>query len=217
MNGIFSIDGPLYKIGNIIYYLLVGNLLWFVFSLPTLFLTAGASTTALFYIMGKVVRGEDISVFKDFWKSFKTNFKQATIIWLVMLVAYFIIFTNIRNMYLLGNMAKYMYPLQIALLIEFLIITVYTFPILSRYDMATKNVIKSAFYMGNRHIFTTILCIGTVVGVGYLLYNMPGLFILMPVSLSALGSYYLIHNVFQKYLPDEKIEVVNDDATFSIK
>lgn len=204
MNGIFRIDGPLYRFGNMLYYLLVSNILWFVFSLPLF--TIGASTTALYFVMGKIVRDEDPSILKDFWKSFKMNFKQSTVIWLILLIPYLIVYINIKNISLLGNMAKYILPVQIAVLFELIIITIYIFPVLSRYDLKTRNLIKTCFFLGNRHILSTILCVGSLTAVAFLLYKFTGLFILFPVSLYALVSYYIIHRLFKKYMPDEKKE-----------
>lgn len=234
MNGIFRMDGPLYRIGNILYYLMISNLLWFIFSIPIF--TIGPSTTALFYVMGKVVRDEDVSVFKDFWKSFKINFKQGTIVWLIMLLFIFIINTNIRSMPLLGDKAKYIMPLQYAILIELFIVSIYIFPLLSRYEMKIKDVIRTSFFLGNRHIFTTLLCIGMFVVTLYpivviitmispaiielfipyplialyakfeplILNKTISLFIILGVSLYALFSYYLVYRLFKKYMPQEK-------------
>ncbi len=61
------------------------NLLWIVCSLPVI--TAGASTTALFYCTLKLHKDGDIRVFHDFFKSFKQNFKQSTLIWILMAAA----------------------------------------------------------------------------------------------------------------------------------
>ena len=61
------------------------NLLWIVCSLPVI--TAGASTTALFYCTLKLHKDGDIRVIHDFFRSFKQNFKQATLIWILMLAA----------------------------------------------------------------------------------------------------------------------------------
>ena len=85
-------------------------------------------------------------------------------------------------------------------LIEIVIITIYIFPILSRYEMATKNLIKTSFFVGNRHF----LCIASMAAIGGLLYKIPGLFILIPVSSYALCSSYFIQGIFKKYMPDEQ-------------
>ena len=61
------------------------NLLWIVCSLPII--TAGASTTALFYCTLKLHKDGDIRVLHDFFKSFKQNFRQSTLIWILMAAA----------------------------------------------------------------------------------------------------------------------------------
>ena len=61
------------------------NLLWILCSLPII--TAGASTTALFYCTLKLHKAGDIRVIHDFFKSFKQNFKQSTLIWIMLAVA----------------------------------------------------------------------------------------------------------------------------------
>ena len=59
------------------------NLLWFVCSIPVF--TIGAATTALCYASLKIVRDEDSHVFALFFRSFRENFRQATVIWLILL------------------------------------------------------------------------------------------------------------------------------------
>ena len=61
------------------------NLLWFVCSLPIV--TIGASTTALYYASLKLVRDEDHHIVSQFFRSFRENFKQATVLWLILLGA----------------------------------------------------------------------------------------------------------------------------------
>ena len=59
------------------------NLLWFVCSLPIV--TIGASTTALYYTCLKIVRDEDSHVGATFFRAFRENFKQSTVLWLILL------------------------------------------------------------------------------------------------------------------------------------
>lgn len=212
MGGFFRIDGPFYKFGNMIYYLLVYNILWIIFSLPVF--TIGASTTALFYVMGKVVRDEDFSTFKDFWKSFKMNFKQSTIITLILAVLYLILYVDLKNISAFGSMAKIIMPAQFAVVIELVFITLYIFPILSRFDMPIKNLFKTAFFMSNKHIFSTITCATSIVAIVFLIYKVPGLFIMMPFSLYGLAVSYILNNVFRRYIPEENDEEIDEE--FSI-
>ena len=60
------------------------NVLWLVCCIPVF--TIGASTTALYTVMLKMVKNEEGYIFRGFFKAFKENFKQSTIMWLILLV-----------------------------------------------------------------------------------------------------------------------------------
>lgn len=197
MGNLFSMDGPLYKICTVIYNLLILNFLWVIFSIP--FVTIGASTTALFYVTGKIIRDEHKnSLVKPFWKSFKTNFKQATIIWMLLLTAFLVIFINLRNIHLLGNVGKYFAPVQFVVLVELLIIGIYIFPLLSRHHIKTIDGIKAAFFIGNRHLLTTILCLAVFPGM-YFLLMFKGFFILFIMAIYSFWIMYLLKDKFARY------------------
>ena len=63
--------------------LIVAGLLWLVCSLPVI--TIGASTTALYYAVNKTVRHNRGRLTPTFFSGFRSNFRQATLIWLLML------------------------------------------------------------------------------------------------------------------------------------
>ena len=80
----FNVDNPVWKfIGNLADFFLL-SLLWFVCSLPVV--TIGASTTALYYVTLKMAKNQEGKLFSSFFRSFKENFKQATLLWLGCLV-----------------------------------------------------------------------------------------------------------------------------------
>lgn len=202
MGDFFRIDGPFYRFGNTLYYIIITNLLWILFSLPVV--TIGASTTALYYVMGKVVRDEDIRVFKDFWKSFRQNFKQATVVWVILALVSYILYFNMTNMHILGESAKYFYPFQIAVLLETLITYTFLFPVLSRYELKTKELFRLSFFLGNRYILSTIACLAFLALIVFLVYRFTGLFILIFISLYAFINYFIVYRVLKKVMPQEK-------------
>ena len=97
------------------------NLLWIVCSLPII--TAGASTTALFYCTLKLHKDGDIRVIHDFFKSFKQNFKQSTLIWILMLAA--------------GALIA---------------VALYIFPTVAAFENKITTLITNAFYFAVKHI-----------------------------------------------------------------
>lgn len=90
----FGLDGKFFrgltKAGD---FLILG-LITVIFCIPVI--TIGASLTATFYAGMKLVKDEENYVFKDFWKSFKTNFVQGLLVELIMGVIGLLLFFDIR-------------------------------------------------------------------------------------------------------------------------
>ena len=85
MGQIFNLDNPVWRFMSRVADLVILNLMVMLFTLPVF--TAGAAWTAMYFVTIRMVRKEERYVIKDFWRSFKQNFKQATLIWLLALVA----------------------------------------------------------------------------------------------------------------------------------
>ena len=87
----FDIDGPLMQGLTKVADLMILNFLTILCCIPVV--TAGAAFTALHYQVLRMVRNEDTYVARGFFKSFKENFWQATIIWILILISVvFIVF-----------------------------------------------------------------------------------------------------------------------------
>lgn len=63
---------------------MVLNLLWLVTSLPVV--TVGASTAALTEVSRRMVQGEELSVFKSYFKAWAKHWKTATALWAMLVV-----------------------------------------------------------------------------------------------------------------------------------
>jgi uncharacterized membrane protein YesL len=193
-------DGLPYKVATVIYNLMALSFLWFIFSIPII--TIGASTTALFYVVGKIIRGENYELYKGFWKSFRLNFKQATIIWLIMIFTAYLLFTNIIGVRAL-QLGKFFLYMQYILFVELLIIFIYIFPILSRYHMTVFNCFKMSIYIGNRHLLTSFLCMMVFPGMYYLL-AWKSLTIIFLAAIYAFWITYLLKDKLELYAKKEE-------------
>ena len=85
LSGIFNYDNPFWRFIGKFCDVMILNVLWVLCSIPVV--TMGASTTAVYYVTLKLVRDEEGPTIRSFFRSFKENFRQATIIWLIMLAA----------------------------------------------------------------------------------------------------------------------------------
>ena len=84
MKGLFSYDSGFFRALDKLGSLFILNLLTLVCSIPLF--TIGASFTALYYVTMKMVRDEETYVAKDFFRSFRQNFRQGTLIWIILSV-----------------------------------------------------------------------------------------------------------------------------------
>ena len=83
MNNIFNPEGKVMLFFTKIAYTAYLNVLWFLCCLPIV--TAGASTTALFYVTLKLAKDEEGAITRSFFRAFRRNFRKATLIWLILL------------------------------------------------------------------------------------------------------------------------------------
>lgn len=203
MGGLFNMDGPVFRFLNAIADIMILSLIWLLFSIPLF--TIGASTTALFYVTTRRISDREGYLFKDFFSSFKANFKRATLLWLLWCLLMGIVALNI---YMLINfefapiLVTIMLPVQICIFIELYITTIYLFPLTARFEMSFFQTIKTAFFMANRHLLTTISSAMTGFAVLFL-----ALMLFEPLLLVAIGIYaysvsYMIMKVFRKYRPE---------------
>ena len=84
MSSFFNMDSPIMRFLSRVCDLIILNLLTIVCCIPVF--TAGASITALFSVTLKMVKGEESYIVRGFFKGFKENFKQSTIIWIIVAV-----------------------------------------------------------------------------------------------------------------------------------
>ena len=176
MGKIFDLDSPLMRFLGRVADLLWLNLLTFICCIPII--TCGAAFTALHYSCLKLVRGEETYVTKDFFKSFKINFKQATVIWLICLVFGAIFVFDIYYMYFSGLVASpniiFATLIWIAAVL-YLCTVAFVFPLQSRYDNPIRNTLKNSLFFTIRYLPRTILMAAVsllvpvlVLGFGYL-------------------------------------------------
>ena len=86
MGRIFGLESPFMNFLNRVADLIWLNILTMICCIPVV--TIGASLTAMNYVLLKMAKNEEGYITKAFFKSFKQNFKQATLILLIQLVIY---------------------------------------------------------------------------------------------------------------------------------
>lgn len=152
---IFDGDSGFSRFMNLLFDILYVGGLWLVCSIPLI--TAGASATAAYYAMSKCVRHKTGYIGREFFHSFKANFRQiiplTLLFWFVegvLALDLYYVWTN-ENQF---NNALFLVLLFILFVVAGL--TIYICPILSRFDKKNIELIRNSFYMLFRYFPITI-------------------------------------------------------------
>ena len=105
---------------------------------------------------------------------FKQNFKQATIINLIMLVIAAILYMDLNIVPNLGGtMSQVLYILFIAFGIIYLMVFLYIYPVLAKFYNSIKNTFRNAFLMSIRHLpYTLLMAVITLIPLAVFLFRM---------------------------------------------
>lgn len=206
MERIFAAEGKLNIFLGRIADLVVLNLLWLFCSLPVV--TLGASTTALYTVLLKMIRNEESYICSSFFKAFKENFKQATKIWLGILFVLAILYFDF---YFCGHVQEkgvklFVVPLVIVVFIICVLYS-YVFPIIAYFENTTKKAVKNAVLMGIAYLpYTAVILL---VNIFPLLLLFLGKLVMsvfwdlvIGFSLAALINSYMFRKLFDKVRVD---------------
>lgn len=217
MGKFFDMESPFMRFLNRVADLMILNLLMIVCCIPVI--TIGAAFTGMHYVLIKMVRGEEGYLLKGFFKSFIRNFKQATILWLLMLIVLAVYVGDFMIFSYSG--LKFPTPLVIAVLaiaVFIMMVAMYIFPLLARFDNTVKNTIKNAFFIAVLNLpKTIIMVIVGIIPVAILYFWSYGaIFVMMfGISLPAYIAACLYSEIFRKFEPEEDKPV--SDYDFSIE
>lgn len=216
MNKIFDFDSPVMKFLSRMGDLMILNFVVLLCCLPII--TIGASVTAMHYVMLKLVRGEEGYILKDYFKSFKLNFRQATVIWLIMLV-FIAVFVGdyIIFHFSVIEFPKVLIILVLAIALLLFMLSTYIFPVLSRFDNTIKNTIKNGCIMSLLAIPKAILMVLLTISPIIILWFIPQAAVLVfifGISLPAYLSAMLYSGTFKRFEPE--VEEAGEEEVFHV-
>ena len=212
LSNIFNYDNPVWRFIGKFCDILILNVLWVLCSIPIV--TIGASTTAVYYVTLKLVRDEEGPTIRSFFRSFKENFKQATIIWLILLVTGLVIGFDLYFFLMLRTGASMFRTVMVAVFggfaLVYLFIALFIFPLQARFYNPVKRTFFNAFFISVRHMLHSIGLIGIDIALPLLaLFFLP---ILQPLLfmfgfplLAFINSFARV-GIFDKYMTKEAEE-----------
>lgn len=205
LKGAFSSTGSVMEfVGKVGDFLLL-SILWLVCSLPVI--TVGAATTAMCYASFRLLSGEDEGCFRDFFRSFRDNFRQATLLWLVALLLGAFLGLDLY-FYLLWSAAgewigTVLFAIFAAATVLYLCVMLYLFAYVARFQCSFRTAIRNAAYLSLRHIPYTLVMLAADLLLAILCLNFGALIAALPGMIAFVNGLCL-QRVFSRYLPGKE-------------
>ena len=196
MNNLLNPDNPVMQFITKIVTTVYLNILWFLCCLPIF--TAGAATTALYYVTLKMVKNEEGNITKAFFHSFKENFKQGTIIWLILLAFGILLGVDGYVLYHLRFENAFWTicsAILIVVILSYVIVLLYIFPLLSRFDNTIFSMFKNSIMLGMRFLLCTVLMAAIYFLMTFVIINLFTPAIIFGEGLCAFLCSYLLSNI----------------------
>ncbi|OOM82470.1 hypothetical protein CLPUN_01720 [Clostridium puniceum] len=133
-------------------------------SMPIMLLLSilmGPAITTLFSVMGKFLREGEISPTKDFFHFYKLNFFQSLLVGIILNIAISITYFDMDYFSSSGNQIfSYFFLILLVLVI---MISMYIYPIISRYNIRIGYLFKLSINLLIKKIYISLSCISIIV------------------------------------------------------
>ena len=153
---IFDLDSPLMNVLNKMADLMWLNILTLISCIPVI--TAGAALTSMHYVALKIVRNEESYITRSFFKSFKTNFRQATLIWLLLMLVAAILG---GDYYIITKSGMQFSQVLVVLIMAagglVICTSLYVFAVLAKFDNTIMGTIRNAIIMSILQLPKTVV------------------------------------------------------------
>lgn len=226
--GIFDVNNKLFQGINKIIDSVVLNALWLICCIPAIitfviawqsgvllfwllcwltFALVGPATTALYYAVNKVIRHSRSYVWNEYWYAFRSNFKQAAIAALILAGLGLFMALDSYIMYQFaqaGEVNGAFYIMFLVFLLVVIMLAVYTFAYIARFENTLKIVMKNASLIAIASLPWTFVLMVLMVAAVLVLWMSPSLFIVVPVVYILIANV-ILERIFKKYMSEEDI------------
>ncbi|ADL50369.1 YesL family protein [Clostridium cellulovorans] len=204
-------NGAVYKICNYVWWFLLANAYFVIVNIPMIInifalgntevtginvflficlIPLGPAFSAMFTVMGKLVRDKEVNVTKEFFKGYKRNFWESLFFWLFQLVVLSVIYIDLLYLNTTELPVIFKYLIMAA---AFIIgsIGLYAFPIISRFYLKVSDVIKLSIKYTFKRFDITMLNWLTIVAIFLVLTRVNNVLFLFATSIAGyLIMYY---------------------------
>ena len=202
----FGIDNPFFGFMGRLGDILILNILFVITCIPVV--TIGTSMCAMYQVTLRMARKESNYVAGEYFRAWKAEWKQSTVIWLIMLAAGCLLVFDVivgRDMWNLLNAAVG------ALLFVWGMLFTYVFAVQARFVNTVRNTLKNAMYMAVRHFPVTVLMLALnllpvlciLLGTAAMAMATP-IYVVAGFALTARINAVFLNRIFEKYIPKKE-------------
>ena len=207
MFSMFSPDSKIMQVLARFADLVILNGLYLITCIPVF--TIGAANTALYNVCFRMLR-EEGGVVKPYFRAFWENFKQATVLWLLLLFIGVPAYLYFDKFYHFESILRYGYVLFVSILMLTILVGGFVFPWLSRFQNNVPTTLRNAMLLSIGHLpKALVILMVNVLPFGLWIVNYD-LFLRVSflwISLYfAAGAYFnanLLRSVFAPYISEE--------------
>ena len=198
--------------------LVILNILWLVCCIPVV--TIGASTTAMYHVIRHWQQDSVSSIMRDFFQSFKEDFKQATPVYLILLIPTVAVVMNAMLIFNPENSAavpSYLLVIWFISALILLFISSFVYPVMAFFADSIFKTLRNAMVLALANLPRTILIsILNLLPVILLFVNLSFFlqssifWLLIGGALVAYLNMSILKPVFKKLVPSEFEDTVPD-------
>ncbi len=168
---LFDLDGPFQRYGSMVFDILVVNILWLLLTFFSFGILSGPATTAAYSSLYTSIISEEGYMLKQFFKVFRKRFFSALIFGIFSLLLILISLFNIFMIFTESFGTIWLLPVYMFIFIEVGFISTFAYPLLAHTHGKLMEIIKTAFFLANKHLLTAILASLINAGLLYLILN----------------------------------------------
>ena len=209
MRSIFDMDSGFFRALSRVADLMILNLIFVACCIPVV--TIGPALTAMYYVTLKMVENEEGYILRGFFKSFRQNFRQALIIWLIFLLLGFLL---VIDLLILrdspGLVLQIMRVFIMATFVVYFMAMTYVFPTLAKFDNTVRATMKNALFMSILDFPRTVIML-VITGLSIFITLLNGftfwygilIWIMLGFSCIAYVNSRFFTRIFKKYIPTD--------------
>lgn len=215
----FSIDGKFFKALTKIGDFIIIGIITVLCCLPVV--TIGASLTAAYYVGMKLVRDEEGYVTKDFFKAFRTNFKQSFLIELFIAVLGAVLIADVNICYQWSRVdgglpVTLLMFVSIGILLVLVAVVLYVFAILAKFDNTVRGTLKNALVLAVHHMPQTFIMLIITGGLIIISVQYPPV-IIVAVPLGIYVNSFILSRIVTIYVKKAQEAAAVADAVEEFK